>query len=387
MTLYLLPLFPQSTERSQHMAALQHFAFTAFWRNKKNIAVALFLLLFTAGFLYIARYQGIGDQLRQVTGVQLSLNANVNRYDQYATGQKRKLAVYHNLLAQKQAYAEAQAGMLLGDRSMLAEGNLDVARIQLAGYRLGYAGTADLNIPDEFTVRQNLTLAKGLVHSNHQIQFQINTAVSYLILIMQVLGPWFFLVILLLTSDIWLDKQTHFSVMANIPVTPLQQALAKLTAGTSMSLLLIIGAFMTAGMAAGVAFGFGDWTYPVVTTAGQLTTVPFWLALILYLMLAAVLTLFTVCLALLLNSLTHNPYVTLFAGAALWCVGMLFPTASRWIWFIPTGILNLGALFTGAATTQTPLALTGLIGPVALLLGWSAILLYLFGQNERRAQR
>ncbi|MCI1688607.1 MAG: hypothetical protein ABF676_03100 [Schleiferilactobacillus harbinensis] len=367
------------------MAALQRFALAAFWRNKKNIAITLFLALFAVGFLYLARYQGIGDQLQQVKGVQLSLDANVNRYNEYATGQKRKQAVYRNLLAQKQAYAEAQAGMLLGDRSMLAEGNLDVAKLQLAGYRLNYQGTADLNIPDEFTVRQNLVLAQSLTRSAHEIHFQINDASSYLILLMQTLGPWLFIILLLLTGDIWLDKHQHFSVLGDLPVTPMRQAWAKLSIGGGLGWLLISGTLVLAALSSGIIWHFGDWTYPVVTTLGRVITVPLFLALLLYCGLAFCLSFFTICLALLLNSLTHNVYATLFIGAAFWAVGLLAPAIAQRLWFLPTSILNLTATFSGAALAGTPLAAAGLWGPTLLLLLWGSLCLLLFSEHERRA--
>ncbi|MFD1430729.1 hypothetical protein [Lacticaseibacillus mingshuiensis] len=345
--------------------------------SKTTRVLALILVLLPSLFWFWARYQNVDNARTAASHAEVSINANLSRYNDQTMKLPENKAMYNNLIAQWNAATGIPTGIQFGAADILTESTLELAELQQKAYSLNRSGTEDLVLPSKIQLADTLLVTRTVLKQHKHLQTSVQDASSLLKTAMKYGGSILFFLILLFAMTLGMDRWRHPSLLRDLPVPPLNRLLGKL-----LGMLLVVLVPLTTGLGLatlwiGLVDGFGDLTYPLTFNVGHLTTLPLIGYLALFLLAAAVLTIFTALLAMLLNRLTKSVYLTLFIGLLGGAIGQLWTPGKLGAW-LPFSALDLTKLL------AQPTATAGVPwwGSLLILLGWSLVMTLIVGRED-----
>lgn len=358
-------------------------------KSKKNILLMSLLVLFTVFFVLVVEAQNIGDTYRQWRSYYESIEVNVGYFDSNILRKRQYKETYDNLNQQQGYISGLQNGEVLNDPQTYLEGSIELLQAMLKGYDNNYLGASTLNVMPKYQIHQRLVTYKYL--HKHHIPAAMNskTSSTYLIYILNLVAVFVFLYILLISSDSWMVKFDHKTVLENIPYRVEDEVKGKTAINMVLVIIPLLVSLLGAYIFAGLRNGFYSLNYPNVFYFNKIRAIPLWLDCLLFLLYNIVLVIFVTSLTLLLNQITKNVYLSIFIGIAVYVLSYLPGKLLKLIFWLPSPYLNVNALFSGTVASITGFKWLNFVTGALILLIWSAILMLCFrylvnkGRNAR----
>lgn len=347
-------------------------------KSKKNFLLVCLLIIFMIFFLFVVESQKIGDGIRQWRDYAESVQVNTDYFDGSSLRKKDYKQTYDNLNRQSAYIADLQNGEVFNDPQSYLKGSENLIKAMLAGYKNNYKGAKTLNIPAKYELYQRLVSYKYLYR--HHIPIVMNSKLSstYLIYILSLVGSFIFLYVLFISSDIWMLKLNHPTVLKNIPYRIENEIIGKININsvlTTISLFIgIVGAYLFAG----IRNGFSNLRYPDVFYLTKITAIPLWLYCLVFLFYSIVIVSFTTALMLVLNQMTKNVYLSILIGMFIYIISFLPASMNKYLLWLPSPYLNITKVFNGTVANVTKLSFINCGVGIGVLIIWSLILIFCF---------
>lgn len=358
-------------------------------KSKKNILLMGLLVVFMIFFVLVVEAQNIGNTYRQWRSYYESIEVNVGYFDSSSLRKRQYKETYDNLNQQQGYISGLQNGEVMDDPQSYLEGSIELLQAMLKGYSNNYVGASTLNVMPKYQIHQRLVTYKYL-HKHHiPVAMNSKTSSTYLIYILNLVAVFIFLYILLISSDIWIVKFDHKTVLEDIPYRVEDEVKGKTAINMVLVMIPLLISLVGAYIFAGVRNGFYSLNYPNVFYFNKIRAIPLWLNCLLFLLYTAILVIFVTSLTLLLNQITKNVYLSIFIGIAIYVLSYLPGKLLKLIFWLPSPYLNVNAIFSGTVASITGFKWLNFVTGALILLIWSAILMLCFrylvnkGRNAR----
>ena len=343
-------------------------------KSRKNILLMVALVLFMVLFVLVVETQNLGDNYRQWQSYHDSLEINISYFDSNSLHKKEYKETYYNLNNQEACIAGLQNGEVFSAPQTYLENSIGLFQTMLKGYRNNYLGASTLNVPPKYQLHQRLVTYKYLYHHHIPAVMNSKSSVTYLIYILNFVAVFIFFYVLLISSDVWMIKLDHDTVLRNIPYRVEDEVKGKILINLVLVLVPILSGLIGAYLFAGFRNGFRSLNYPNVFYFNKIRAIPVWLDCVYFLLYTAVLVIFVTSLTLFLNQLTKNVYLSIFIGIALYVLSYASNQLSKFIVWLPSEYLNVNNVLNGTVASKTGLAGLNLVTGAIILLIWSLIL-------------
>lgn len=345
-------------------------------KSKKNIFITIVLILMSCLLLFIVENKKLGEGAYSWESYHESVSQNVKCFQSNSLKEKRYRETYDNLNQQSALLAQLENSQVFEDPKTYFASSIKLINKMLEGYKNNYAGATSLTIMSKPELYRLKAIYQFLSINKIPIALSSSKSSTYLIFLLTFLGSIIFLVISLITSDIWMPQLRHVTILKNVPYS-LKNRIIGINLTTLFIticgvLLSIIAAFLLSGL----RNGFSTINYPVSIYTDNFYAIPIWQYVVLFVLYIAIICIFTTNLSILLNKLTKNVYLTIFGCIGIYFLGYL---PSKWICILPCAYLNITNVFNGelASNVNIGLPLNFLTG-IVFLLFWTVIVVGLF---------
>mgnify|MGYP001227872200 CR=1 FL=1 len=358
-------------------------------KSKKNLVLMGLLFLFCIGFVFVVEAQNIGDGTQQWEDYRQSVSANTDYFSASSLRKKSFKRTYDNLNAQTALLAQIENGEVFNDPQMFLKSSRQLLSKMIAGYKNHYQGAPTLAIAPEYQLRQQQAEYDALYQHHIPIVMNDKSSATYSSYLLTLLGAFLFFFILFLSSDVWMVKLDHPTLLRDVPYRTHDEILSKIMINLGLVLIPLVVGLFAAYLFSGLRNGFSPLNYPKVFYFNRLLTLPLWGFVLVFLITVAVMTIFVTNLTLLLNQLTRNVYLTLFLGSLLYVLAYLPGQFLKWLLFLPSAYLNLSHLFDGTLAYETGQSGLNIVTGCLVLLLWAVVLRLLFVHlvDQRRLAR
>ena len=342
-------------------------------KSRKNILLMVALVLFMVLFVLVVETQNLGDNYRQWQSYHDSLEINISYFDSNSLHKKEYKETYYNLNNQEACIAGLQNGEVFSAPQTYLENSIGLFQTMLKGYRNNYLGASTLNVPPKYQLHQRLVIYKYLYRHHIPAVMNSKSSVTYLIYILNFVAVFIFFYVLLISSDVWMIKLDHDTVLRNIPYRVEDEVKGKILINLVLVLVPILIGLIGAYLFAGFRNGFRSLNYPNVFYFNKIRAIPVWLDCVYFLLYTAVLVIFVTSLTLFLNQLTKNVYLSIFIGIALYVLSYASNQLSKFIVWLPSEYLHVNNVLNGTVASKTGFAGLNLVTGAVILLIWSLI--------------
>ncbi|MDE7056290.1 MAG: ABC transporter permease, partial [Lactobacillus sp.] len=283
-------------------------------KSKKNFLLVCLLVIFVPFFLFVVESQRIGDGSLQWRDYAESVQVNTDYFDGSSLRKKNYKKTYDNLNKQATYIAVIQNGEIFNDPQSYLKGSENLIKTMLDGYKNNYKGANTLNIPAKYELYQRLVSYKYLYRHHIPIVMNSKSSSTYLIYILSLVGLFIFLYVLFISSDVWMLKLNHSTVLKNIPYRIKDEVIGKININIALTIIPLLIGMLGAYLFAGIRNGFSNLKYPEVFYITRITAIPLWLYCLLFLLYSIVIVIFATSLTLFLNQITRNVYLSILIG-------------------------------------------------------------------------
>lgn len=347
-------------------------------KSKKNILLVCLLIIFMTFFVFVVESQKIGDGSRQWRDYAESVQVNTDYFDGSLLRKKNYKQTYDNLNKQSVYIAVLQNGEAFNDPQSYLRGSENLIKTMLAGYRNNYKGAKTLNIPAKYELYQQLVLYKYLYKHRIPIVMSSKSSSTYLIYILSLVGAFIFLYVLFISSDIWMLKLNHSTVLKNIPYRIEDEIIGKININIALTIIPLVIGMCGAYLFAGIRNGFSSLRYPDVFYITKITAIPLWSYCLLFLLYSIVIVIFATSLTLVLNQITKNVYLSILIGMLILMISFLPERMSKYLLWLPSMYLNITKVFNGTVANITNLSFINCLVGTFVLIMWSLVLMISF---------
>lgn len=347
-------------------------------KSKKNFLLVCLLIVFMTFFLFVVESQKIGDGIRQWRDYAESVQVNTDYFDGISLRKKSYKQTYDNLNRQSSYIADLQNGEIFNDPQSYLRGSENLIKTMLAGYRNNYKGAKTLNVPAKYELYQRLASYKYLYSHHIPIVMNSKSSSTYLIYILSIVGCFLFLYVLFVSSDVWMLKLNHPTVLKNIPYRIEDEIKGKININLVLTIIPLLIGMIGAYLFAGIRNGFSNLRYPDVFYFTKITAIPLWLYCLLFLLYSIVIVIFATSLTLVLNQITKNVYLSILIGLLIYMISFLPEKVSKYFLWLPSTYLNITKVFNGTAANITKLSFVNCYVGAFVLIVWSSILMISF---------
>ncbi|QYN59374.1 ABC transporter permease [Lactobacillus panisapium] len=348
-------------------------------KSKKNILSMSLLIIFTVLFVLVVELQNLGDNYRQWRSYYESLEVNISYFNSSLLRKHDFKETYDNLNQQEGYISSLQNGEVLNNPQLYLESYQKLLHTMIDGYNNNYKGADTLSIPPKYQLRQRLVIYQYLHDYRIPVMMNSKSSVTYLIFIFNIISIYIYIYILIISSDIWLIKINHPTLLKSIPYRVRDEVTGK----TLINMVLVfvplmiglIGAYIFAGM----RNGFRSLNYPNVFYFSNIRAIPIWYDIFLFLLYTAFLIAFVTSLTLVLNQITKNVYLSILIGIAFYITSYLPNKMLKFIFWLPCPYLNVRTLFDGTLASKTGLMWLNIASGSVVLLIWTFLLFNFFG--------
>lgn len=347
-------------------------------KSKKNFLLVCLLIIFMTFFLFVVESQEIGDGVRQWRDYAESVQVNTDYFDGSSLRNKRYKQTYDNLNKQSAYIADLQNSEAFNDPQSYLKGSENLIKTMIAGYRNNYKGAKTLNVPAKYELYQRLVSYKYLYKHHIPIVMNSESSSTYLIYILSLVGCFIFLYVLFVSSDVWMLKLNHPTVLKNIPYRIEDEVKGKININLALTVIPLLIGMIGAYLFAGIRNGFSDLRYPDIFYFTKITAISLWLYCLLFLLYSIVIVIFATSLTLVLNQITKNVYLSILIGMFIYTISFLPEKMSKYFLWLPSTYLNITKVFNGTVANITKFSFVNCYMGVFVLMVWSLILMISF---------
>ncbi|MEC5424853.1 hypothetical protein QGM71_15310 [Virgibacillus sp. C22-A2] len=289
-------------------------------RNRKNLFLGLFLLLFFwLFFLYYSQTEpeSLEDQKRQEANV---IDSIFHSFPLTQEDMPEGQAIYQNYVEQSSLINFQIYYLGLDDASEdYIENGLRLNELRVEALELGNSGVPDYLLKTEEEIVEENALLTHIQEHQLPLQPDVFVASHFLVVALSIMsGFLFYSVVLLSGSEILVYEQRHRSVMNGFPLGFMKRIHAKISIHFIYIFTFLIVGLFAGGLYAAKESGVGDFSYPVLIYQNggfeTISTIRYFQ----YVLLAAALTtLMVLYLSVLLNMIFKNAYASVLIGLGL----------------------------------------------------------------------
>ena len=361
--------------------------FTIAHKAKKNILLVSFLIIFSVLFLFVVELQRIGDGAVEWQAYNQSLDINMDYFDNSSLRKKTYRATYNNLSAQKASIALIQNSEVFNSPKDYLQSMTNLNEEMLKGYRTHYRGAYSLVVPPKFELQQRLVTYRYLARHKIPIVMNDKSSATYVIYLLSIFGIFMFFYLLLLAADSWMMNLNHPTLLKNIPYLIRDEIRGKIAINLVLTLVPLIVAVILAYLFAGLRNSFSSLSYPVVFYLNKISAIALWQYFLIFLLYTIAFGIFITCLAMFLNQLLKNVYLTILVGSVVYVLSFLPGKILRYLCFLPSAYVNIGNVLSGTIAKQTGLSYLNAVSAIVILLLWAGTFALLFRWSVGRVAK
>ncbi|EEJ70286.1 hypothetical protein [Lactobacillus crispatus] len=346
-------------------------------KSKKNMVLAVLLILCMIFSVLVVEEQKINDGYRQWRDYNESVHVNADYFSSNLLRKKDYKQTFNNLNKQAEYLAGVQNGEMFDSAQDYLQNSKKLVQTMLAGYQNNYRGASTLNVPPKYQLWQKLVVYDYLYQNHLAIVMNSKESSTYLIYVLSLIGMFLFFYILFIASDSWMINLLHPTLLKNIPYQIRDEVKSKFIINLVLTLIPLVIGMLGSYLFAGFKNGFNSLNYPAVLYFTRISAVPLWFYCLLYLAYAVVLVIFVTSLAFLLNQLTHSVYLTIFIATLVYSISFLPGSIVKYLFFLPSVYLNISNVLDGTVSSQA-IVPTNLITGMLVLLVWTVVLIMWF---------
>ncbi|MBP2058929.1 hypothetical protein J2Z60_002120 [Lactobacillus colini] len=351
-------------------------------KSKKNIYLGLILLLISCLLLFVVENKKLGEGATSWESYHESVSQNIKYFQLNSLKEKKYQTTYNNLNKQSALLAQLENSQVFDNPKSYFSSSIELINTMLEGYKNNYKGASSLTIMSKTKLYQLRAVYKYLSDNNIPIALSSTKSSTYLIYLLTILGGIIYFLIVLLVSDVWMPQIRHATILHNVPYQLKTRVIGVNIVTLAITLSELLLSLLAAFLLAGLKNGFSTIKYPTSVYFKDFSALPVWLYVILFIFYVAVVCVFATNLAILLNKITKNIYLTIFVSLGMYFLSYI---PSKWIYLLPAPYLNITNVYNGQlATSVNTLVPLNFLAGIAILLIWSAIIMMTYLLVEKK---